>query len=544
MTIQDSVGVYDSTGHRYQDEAGNPIVPGHKLGEGGEGAVYLVEGQPDSVVKIWHPGRVPPDADARIRYMVNNPVIPDLGPAWRITWPQHPVMENGVIAGYTMPMLDFSVPWAPIIEYYNLRAARLTENFQARELRTDDRARIAMNLALAFRGVHKAGYVIGDVNDKCVEVNRQNDVAMLDCDGYGFTDPATGRAFSNNMGQPEFQAPEAQGNLSNRTQEQDLFGLAVLIFLLLTGYHPYTITGQHAQDYPTFGDRISNWLFPAADQNLTAPQPYCDAWDTLTDRQIELFMRCFDRRYAGQPRPTPQEWAEALGFQDTASVSVPDRTGAHDNHAPRFTIVLALDVSGSMRGLKIETVNQALAGFRDILREDAATALRADVAIIEFDHEARLVQDFTNGADFEPPVLSAKGGTNYSAAVNLALDLIEARQQSYRDAGIAYDPTLVYFLTDGFPEHDSYADLAQAAARLVEMEQNRSVALSCCYVASPDFPSDMTELAKLSPRPPAELTNMEQLHGSIKWLPRAVAAVSAAQPDDSIRLPEPDYLDF
>ena len=544
MTIQDSVGVYDSTGHRYQDEAGNPIVPGRKLGEGGEGAVYLVEGQPDSVVKIWHPGRVPPDADARIRYMVNNPVIPDLGPAWRITWPQHPVMENGVIAGYTMPMLDFSVPWAPIVQYYNRMAAQRTQIDQGRELRLDDRERMAMNLALAFRGVHKAGYVIGDVNDKCVEANRQNDVAMLDCDGYGFTDLATGRAFSNNMGQPEFQAPEAQGNLSNRTQEQDLFGLAVLIFLLLTGYHPYTITGQHAQDYPTHGDRISNWLFPAADQNLTAPQPYCDAWDTLTDRQIELFMRCFDQRYAGQPRPTPQEWAEAQGFQDTASVSVPDRTEAHDNLAPRSAIVLALDVSGSMRGLKIETVNQALAGFRDILREDAATALRADVAVIEFDHEARLVQDFTNGADFEPPVLSAKGGTNYSAAVNLALDLIEARQQSYRDAGIAYDPTLVYFLTDGFPEHDSYADLAQVAARLAEMEQNRSVALLCFYVTSPDFPSDMTELAKLSPRPPAELTNMEQLQGSIKWLPRAVGAVSPAQPDDSIRLPEPDYLDF
>ena len=40
--------------------------------------------------------------------------------------------------------------------------------------------------------------------------------------------------------------------------------------------------------------------------------------------------------------------------------------------------------------------------------------------------------------DFEPPVLSVKGGTNYSKAVNLALDIIEARKRSYRDGGIAY----------------------------------------------------------------------------------------------------------
>ena len=327
MTVRDSVGVYDANSRRFVDEAGNPIALGRKLGEGGEGAVYLVEGDPGSVAKIWHPDRVPPDADARIRYMVNNPVIPDLGPVWRITWPQHPVLENGVIAGYTMRLLDLNEYWAPTVEYYIPRVARNTEAYQGRELRADDRARMAMNLALAFRAVHKAGYVIGDVNEKMVEVNRQNDVAMLDCDGYGFTDPATGRTFSNNMGQPEFQAPEAQGNLSNRTQEQDLFGLAVLIFCLLTGFHPYTITGQHAQDYPTHGDRISNWLFPAADQNLTTLQPYCDAWDTLTDRQIELFMRCFDRRYAGQPRPTPQEWAEALGFQPITAVAPQSQTG-------------------------------------------------------------------------------------------------------------------------------------------------------------------------------------------------------------------------
>lgn len=231
-----------------------------------------------------------------------------------------------------------------------------------------------------------------------------------------------------------------------------------------------------------------------------------------------------------------------MSMQD--SVGVYDQAEFADNPEARCSILLILDVSGSMRGPKIQTVNQALVKFGEIIKEDSVTALRADVAVIEFDHEARVVLDFTNGTDFEPPTLAVKGGTNYSKAVNLALDITEARKQSYRDGGIAYYRSLAYFLTDGYPEHDDADALAQAAARVSEMEQNRSIAFFCFGIGTPDLPADMSELAKLAPRQPVELTNMEQLDGSIQWLSRSVAAVSQSQPGENIRLPEPDYLDF
>ena len=226
------------------------------------------------------------------------------------------------------------------------------------------------------------------------------------------------------------------------------------------------------------------------------------------------------------------------------SVGVYDTAEFADNPEARCSIVLILDVSGSMGGLKIQTVNQALTKFGEIIKEDSVTALRADVAVVEFDHEARVVLDFTNGTDFEPPVLAVKGGTNYSKAVNLALDITDARKQSYRDGGIAYYRSLAYFLTDGYPEHDNAADLQQAAARLKELEDNRSVAFFCFGIGTPDLPADIEELNKLAPRSAIELTNMEQLDGSIQWLSRSVAAVSQSQPGEAIRLPEPDYLDF
>ena len=282
-----------------------------------------------------------------------------------------------------------------------------------------------------------------------------------------------------------------------------------------------------------------------------------------------------------------------------------------DNPEARCSIVLILDVSGSMLGVKIDTVNQALVKFSNIIREDSVTALRADVAIITFDDKARVAQDFINGTDFHPPVLAVSGGTNYSKAVNLALDLIERRKQSYRDGGIAYYRSLVYFLTDGIPNDDSHVNLGDAARRLAVAEKNRNVAFFSFIISDmdtgPEFLIDgdrvedffrlfgtseralsaagafgegsegakgldlnkvaelanisvpelvelsvregvmrtpVGELSKLAPRPPVELTNMEQLDGSIQWLSRSVAAVSQSQPGEGISLPYPDYLKF
>ena len=294
-----------------------------------------------------------------------------------------------------------------------------------------------------------------------------------------------------------------------------------------------------------------------------------------------------------------------MSIQD--EVGVYDEMEFADNPEARCSIVMVLDVSESMIGVKIDTLNQALVKFRDIIRQDPVTALRADVAIVAFDDVAWVLQDFTNGTGFEAPRLEVKGGTNFSQPVNMALDLIEARKQSYRDSGVAYYRSLVYFLTDGISGDDP-ADLHRTAQRLAAAEENRSVAFFS-FIIGPDngFPyfliapgrsrdflrpiglesmpeleeaggfisgkgidlywiAERTgetvpelmerciregvmlivkdELSKLAPRQPIELTNMAQLEGSIVWLSNSVNAVSQSQPGDRLRLPQPDFMDF
>ena len=234
------------------------------------------------------------------------------------------------------------------------------------------------------------------------------------------------------------------------------------------------------------------------------------------------------------------------------SVGVYDTVEFAENPESRCPIVLVLDISASMEGHRMETVNLALAKFRDMIREDSVTALRADIAVVTFAGVAWVTVDFTNGIDFEPPFLFADpggitptSGTIYSDAINLTLDIIEARKQSYRDGGVAYYRSLVYFLTDGEPM-DGLRDLARVAARLAEAEENRSIAFFAFGISDGIDRLDMNELYKVAPpnRPPVELISMEQLEGSIQWLSRSVAAVSQSRPGEGIRLPEQDFLNL
>ena len=225
------------------------------------------------------------------------------------------------------------------------------------------------------------------------------------------------------------------------------------------------------------------------------------------------------------------------------SVGVYDTAEFADNPEARCSIVMIVDNSGSMYGEKIDTVNRALVKFRDIIQSDSVTALRADVAIVAASDSPWVVQDFTSGANFQPPVLGIEPAEYYSEGINLALDMIEARKQSYRDGGVAYYRSLAYFLGDGYPTIDSPRELAQVTDRLYQMEENRGVAFFPFGVGI-DGRCNMEMLNTLAPRPAQLLTTLEQLEGSIQWLAHSAAAVSQSQPGDSLRLPAQDFLNY
>ena len=261
-----------------------------------------------------------------------------------------------------------------------------------------------------------------------------------------------------------------------------------------------------------------------------------------------------------------------MSYQDT--IGVYDAAEFAENPEARCPIVLVLDTSMYMGGPSATTLRRALVKFRDSIREDPVTSLRADLAIVTFDDNFRAVQDFTNGRDFEPPGVRGYCFAYYAGAINLALDMIQVRKQFYNDNGIAYYRGLIFFLAGGAPR-DPSGELDAVARRLDEAERNRSVAFFPFVVGAsfsvdeydadyldglaaynPNYLSDlnamnsrwnsgaMAALKKLSPREPVVLTNMGQLEGSIEWLSRSVTAVSQSQPGAGVRLPRLDFLNL
>lgn len=80
------------------------------------------------------------------------------------------------------------------------------------------------------------------------------------------------------------------------------------------------------------------------------------------------------------------------------SIGVYDAAEFADNPEARCPIVLVLDTSMYMGGPSATTLQRALVKFRDSIREDPVTSLRADLAVVTFDDDFRVFRISPTGA--------------------------------------------------------------------------------------------------------------------------------------------------
>ncbi len=213
-----------------------------------------------------------------------------------------------------------------------------------------------------------------------------------------------------------------------------------------------------------------------------------------------------------------------------------------ENPEPRCPVALIVDISGSMQGRRIQAVNGALEQFRIAISADTLAMLRAEIALVTFNHMVDYY-DFAPVQSFAPPNLRAYGGTKISLAVNTALDLLDSRKQVYRENGISYFRPIALLLTDGYPEHDTPQEIAAVQERLMIEEDSRHVAFFSFGVDG----ADIAALSQIMPpnRPPRHIGDSVQIAGLFQWLSNSVAKISTSNPGDRIRLdPVDDYLDY
>lgn len=288
------------------DVNGRALALGTELGRGGEGVVYEVNGQPDLAVKLYAKP-LSSDQVAKLRAMVaskNDRLL-------KLTaWPIEVAALSKRSAGFVMPKVS---GFRPAFELYGPKL-RL-QQFPKADWRF--LIRTAANTARAFSVVHVGGHVIGDVNHGNLLVGRDATVRLIDCDSFQITQGQ--KTWFCEVGVGTHQPPEMQARSFGgvvRTPNQDLFGLAVLIFqMLCLGRHPYSGRFLGAGEQPSIEDAIRQYRYAYGGEarlSLMTPPPASLPMDALTPQIRQLFEKAFLRGSEQGTRPSAAQWIDAL----------------------------------------------------------------------------------------------------------------------------------------------------------------------------------------------------------------------------------------
>ena len=181
--------------------------------------------------------------------------------------------------------------------------------------------------------------------------------------------------------------------------------------------------------------------------------------------------------------------------------------------------IFALDASSSMSGSKINELNQGIREYAEDINADSALRASVDVAVVTFDGKgAHCLNPFTLAPNFIPKKVETYGGTPLGAGVNMALDMLEKRKETYRvSQGNYYRPWLIV-MSDG-EANDSWQ---AAAARIKQMEANKQV---ICQPLGIGAQADFNMLRQLSSENQAQGLDVTMLKDFFKLLSRSQRAV-------------------
>lgn len=197
---------------------------------------------------------------------------------------------------------------------------------------------------------------------------------------------------------------------------------------------------------------------------------------------------------------------------------------------PHLACVLLLDTSISMEGQPIESLNNAINMFKTATCMDELAQKRVDVAIVEFNSSARIVQPFVPISRMEPVHMHADGCTSMGAGINLAIDLVKERTRLYAQLGTPRYAPWIIMITDGDPTDD----ITEAARRIKEEESKGTHGkLKFWSIGVPGY--NLKTLAQLSQeRRIIELAGYN-FEGIFNWISDSMVTISVSQVDEKVK---------
>ncbi|WP_374791211.1 DUF1036 domain-containing protein [Aerosakkonema funiforme] len=293
----------------YYNSKGQSISLVKEIARSGEGVIWRTN-LSGYLAKIYHSS----DSDRvkKLEVMVANPPEdPTLSQNHiSIAWPQELLRDgNGNCLGFLMPEITQA---KELFYVYNPKHRKQ----QAPRFNWYFLHITALNVASIIQALHAKNYIVGDMKSQNILVNDRGLVSVIDTDSFQVKDPKTGTVYRCFVGTEGFTPSELIGkDLSNlnQTRFHDRFRLAVIIHLLLFGYHPFRGEWKGSGDQPGEDESISKGYWPYGQNSLFQPSHNTIPLDVVHPEIKKYFLKCFnDGHTSPSSRPSAEDWFKAL----------------------------------------------------------------------------------------------------------------------------------------------------------------------------------------------------------------------------------------
>jgi serine/threonine protein kinase len=286
---------------------------------GGEGEVYHIispKSLSNQIVKLFKPSKRTPEREEKMKYMLANPPAHLQDTSNAVVWIKELVYHDGKFAGYTMPMAQ-----GVKLEYLcgSKVSKSIGKEFQKYDFKCKEahfwRLKLAFNLSVALAQIHKTDkYVMVDLKPDNIMVQPNGKVSLIDMDSIQVIENQKVE-FAASAHTPEF-APWEKLNIGKDLipETWDRFGLAIILYKLLFGIHPFTGSCKAPfENCNNVEQLIEHGLFPflKGEHFEVVPPPHKRFLASDLDVQM-LFKKCFDKETTAENRPTALEWCECL----------------------------------------------------------------------------------------------------------------------------------------------------------------------------------------------------------------------------------------
>ena len=287
-------------GAKVRTEGGAELTLGPEIGGGGRGSVYQDAGNPSRAAKVFYEP-VSENVSQKLRASValRCDELDEIA-----SWPQERLVDaSGQCIGYVMPRVSDGKEVAELF-----RPGDRKRSFpQADALFL---LKVAHNIAFAAYLVHSKNCLIGDVHWQNILVLPDSTVVLIDTDSFQISHD--GGTYLGEEGLGFYTASELQGKTFKdtlRTEHHDVFGVATLIFQLLTdGRMPFVGVPTDNKNR-TVEQAIARKHYAYSKRGKSKLRPPEDAVDI---RAFGKLAGLFERTFTSEKRPSALEWMQAL----------------------------------------------------------------------------------------------------------------------------------------------------------------------------------------------------------------------------------------